>query len=138
MLRILELIEHRNHHLEQFYSLNETELDNISRLDYSNLELFYNSREKILEAIRYIDSEMEVEQKKDLQLTDTDKKEISSGLAIKEEYVTRILAQDLEILSCIESAKSSIIRELQEMKRARKAVSSYKSPNFAKRIDEEA
>lgn len=138
MLRILDLIEHRNHHLEQFYSLNENELTNIARLDYSNLELFYNSREKILENIRYIDSEMNIEQKKDIQLTNEQKKEIATGLAVKEEYVTRILAQDLEILSCIESAKSSIIRELQEMKRARKAVGSYKSRSFSNRIDEEA
>ena len=64
MLRILDLIEHRNHHLEQFYSLNESELTNIARVDYSNIEIFYNSREKILENIRYIDSELNIEQKK--------------------------------------------------------------------------
>lgn len=136
MARIIDLLNHKNHYLENFYSLNENELLNFARNDFSSLEDFYQAREKILETIRYIDAE--IDQIQETQLTDGQKREVATSLAIKEEYVSRILAQDLEILSCIESAKSSIIRELQEIRKARKAVGSYKSRQFTNRLDEEA
>jgi hypothetical protein len=138
MIRIINLLNHKNHFLEKFYSLNENELLNFASNDFSNLESFYQTREKILETIRYIDTEIDELQKQELDVTDAQKREVATALAIKEEYVSRILAQDLEILSCIESAKSSIIRELQEIRKARKAVGSYKSRQFTNRLDEEA
>jgi hypothetical protein len=47
------------------------------------------------------------------------------------------LAQDLEILSCIEAAKSSIIRELQDLRKTKQAVGSYRSRTFNNLLDEE-
>lgn len=138
MTRIITLLNHKNHFLEQFYSLNENELLNFAGKDFSNLENFYQTREKILETIRYIDMEIDEIQKQEMDVTDAQKREVSTALAIKEEYVSRILAQDLEILSCIESAKSSIIRELQDIRKARKVMGSYKSRQFTNRLDEEA
>ncbi len=138
MVRIINLINHKNHFLEKFYSLNENEILNFARSDFSGLEAFYQTREKILETIRYIDEQIDELQKQEVNVTDAQKREVATALAIKEEYVSRILAQDLEILSCIESAKSSIIRELQEIRKARKAVGSYKSRSFNSRLDEEA
>ncbi len=139
MTRIIDLLNHKNHYLEKFYSLNENELLNFSQNNFSNLESFYNTREKILETIRYIDSEIDqVQQEQDVEASPAQKREVSTCLNIKEEYVGRILAQDLEVLSCIESAKSDIIRELQDIRKARKAVGSYKSRQFNNRLDEEA
>lgn len=138
MLRIINLLNHKNHYLEKFYSLNETELLNFAKSDFSHLEEFYQEREKILETIKYIDAQVDNEQTEIFEVSTPNKREIASALAVKEEYVSRILAQDLEILSCIESAKSTIIRELQEVRKARKAVGSYKSKNFYNRLDEEA
>lgn len=138
MLRIVQLLQQKNHYLEKFYSLNETEILNFSQGNFDNLESFYNTREKILENLRYIDSQM------DLQNQDLDKIPAEEGrlvkqeLAVKDEYVARIIDQDLEVLACIEAAKSNIIRELQDVRRARKAVGGYKSPSFNKRLDEEA
>jgi hypothetical protein len=139
MTRIIDLLNHKNHYLEKFYSLNENELLNFSQNNFSNLESFYQIREKILETIRYIDAQIdEVQQQQDIEANPAQKREVSTCLNIKEEYVSRILAQDLEVLSCIESAKSDIIRELQEIRKARKAVGSYKSRQFNNRLDEEA
>ena len=137
MLRIINLLNHKNHYLEKFYSLNENEILNFAKNDFSHLEGFYQSREKILETIRYIDSEIDEAQKGDAVITPEQRREVATALAIKEEYVARILAQDLEILACIESAKSNIIRELQEIRHAKKAVGSYKSKSFNRRLDEE-
>lgn len=138
MNRIIDLLNHKNHYLEKFYSVNEEELLNFAANNFANLENFYQTREKILETINYIDAQIDEEQKKAGEVTNEQKREVATSLAIKEEYVSRILAQDLEILSCIESAKSSIIRELQDIRKAKKAVGSYKSRQFGNRLDEEA
>ncbi len=138
MERIISLLNHKNHFLEQFYSLNETELLNFASNNFSGLEAFYETREKILETIRFVDAEIDELQKQDVKITEAQKREVAAALAIKEEYVSRVLAQDLEILSCIESAKSNIIRELQEIRKTRRAVGSYKSRQFSTRLDEEA
>jgi len=135
--RIISLLNQKNHYLEKFYSVNETEILNFAKGEFSNLENFYQTREKILETIAYIDSQIEAESASP-DITSAERREISTALAIKEEYVSRILAQDLEILSCIESAKSSIIRELQDIRKTAKAVGSYRSRTFNNRLDEEA
>ena len=117
MRRLVNLLNQKNHYLEKFYSLNETELLNFTRGDFNNLDYFYRTRENILDTVKYIDSEIDEVQKSQLEISLEEKREVHANLSIKEEYVNRILAQDLEILSCIEKAKSSIIRELQEIKK---------------------
>jgi hypothetical protein len=138
MLRIITLLNQKNHYLEKFYSLNETELIRFAAGDFEGLEEFYQTREKILEMIKYLDSEIDKVDAGSHAPSQEQKRELKEALAIKEEYVNRILSQDLQILSCIESAKSNIIRELQEIRRSRKAVGSYKSRIQDRRLDEEA
>jgi hypothetical protein len=139
MNRIIELLNHKNHYLEKFYSLNEGQIILISKDDYSQLEEFYKGRESILEAIKYIDQQLDEAQNEPmLDPYESEKREIATCLAIKEEYVSRILAQDLEILATIESAKSNIIRELQEVRKTKKAVQSYHSKQAGHRLNEKA
>jgi len=139
MLRIITLLNQKNHYLEKFYSLNETELLNFVRGDFNSLDSFYQMRDKILEIIKYIDSEIDHAQvRSEGELTLEIKLQIRESLAIKDEYVSRILAQDLEILACIENEKSNIIRELQSISRTKSAVGRYKSGiGDARRLDEE-
>jgi hypothetical protein len=141
MLRIIDLLQEKNHYLEKFYSLNETELINFYHGNFDKLEYFYNTRERILEIIKYIDGQLDNIQN-DLQTVANARPEerlkIREAMAVKDEYVGRIIDQDLEVLACIEAAKSNIIRELQDVRRVRKAVGGYKSPTFDKQLDEEA
>ena len=137
MSRIITLINQKNHYLEKFYSANEIEILNFVGGDFSNLENFYQNREKILEMIKYIDGQIDAASAEGKELTASERKEVTEGLAIKDEYVNRILGQDLEILATIEEAKSSIIRELQDVRKTRKVVGSYRSKTFHKIIDEE-
>lgn len=140
MLRIIQLLQEKNHYLEKFYSLNETEIINFSMGRFENLENFYNTRERILEILRYIDDQIALvntEAEQVHQYSPDELHQVKVAMNIKEEYVSRILKQDLEVLSLIEAAKSNIIRELQDVRRVRKAVSGYKSPTFTKRLDEE-
>lgn len=141
MLRIISLLQEKNHYLEKFYALNETELVNFSMGNFETLENFYNTRERILEIIRYLDGQLEQENSEthDLStISQDERRQVTEALRTKDEYVSRIIEQDLEVLACIEAAKSNIIRELQDVRRVRKAVGGYKSPSFNKRLDEEA
>jgi hypothetical protein len=141
MLRIISLLEEKNHYLEKFYALNEKETANFARGNFDSLEVFYNTREKILEIINYLDGQIEIAQASmdnAAEITAEEKMQMKQSMLIKDQYVSRIIAQDLEVLACIEAAKSNIIRELQEVRRGRKAVGGYKSPTFDNRLDEEA
>jgi len=110
-----------------------------AQANFDGLEEFYQNRERILEMLSYIDREMEkCDLGPHLQVSIEDRDLVRECLAEKEGYVSRILAQDLEILSCIERAKSAIIRELQEVRKARKAVGGYKSGGTQPRLIEEA
>lgn len=141
MLRIISLLQEKNHYLEKFYALNETELVNFSLGNFERLENFYNTRERILEIIKYLDGQLDQGSlsMEDLSLVPLgDRRQVIEAMRVKDEYVSRIIEQDLEVLAYIEVAKSNIIRELQDVRRARKAVGGYKSPTFDKRLNEEA
>lgn len=140
-MRIISLLNEKNHYLEKFYALNEKELKNFCVGIFENLEHFYQTREKILDILKYIDSEIDKEHEELHEahvISSEDKSAIREALAIKEEYVSRIIDQDLEVLSQIEAAKNGIIRELQDVQKSRKGMGGYKVPNFSKRLDEEA
>lgn len=124
--------------MEKFYSLNETETLNFTIGNFDNLDSFYQMRDKLLELVKYIDAEIDAASMQPEPVTEQDRAQIREALAIKDEYVNRILAQDLEILSCIESAKSNIIRELQEIRKTKSAMGRYKSGTLPhRRLDEE-
>jgi hypothetical protein len=140
--RIVMLLNEKNHYLEKFYALNETELKAFIQGRFETLESFYLTREKILEVIRYIDDQINelrlMSETTMATLEPSLKQAMRAALGIKDQYVSKIMEQDLSVISCIESAKSEIIRELQGIRKNKKAVAGYKSPTFRQRLDEEA
>jgi len=140
MKRIIALLNEKNHYLEKFYALNEVELTNFAQGQFDNLEHFYQTRERILDVLKYVDAQIERAQDEAAQengITEQERREVKEALAIKDEYVARIIEQDIQVLACIEAAKNSIIKELQEVRRTRKAVGGYKTKTFQQRLDEE-
>jgi hypothetical protein len=139
---MITLVYEKNHYLEKFYSLNEKELQNFLTGNFDNLEDFYQTREKILEMIRYVDLQIDKSHndllRTGMSLEDSIKRELKKAMRIKDEYVERIIQQDIDVLACIDRAKNDIIRELQSLKKGKKAVSGYKMPDFQKSLDEEA
>lgn len=140
METIINLLKDKNYHLEKFHDLNATELLNFAEGNFDNLEVFYQSRETILDLVRCIDRLIDAAAAADTPavISDADKKEVTTCMNMKSELVTRILGQDLQILSMIEQAKSNIIKELRQVQSAKKAVGAYKSGSPANKLDEEA
>ena len=138
---IINLLNDKNFHLKKFLELNESELFNFAEGDFDNLEVFYQSRETILELIRCIDRLIEsaaVAHESPGDIAAHHKKAMLTAMNLKNDLVTRILAQDLQILSVIEMAKSNIIRELRQVKTGKKAVGAYKSGESQGKVDEKA
>lgn len=139
MKEVINLLNQKNQHLERFYRHNEDEILNFIDGNFDNLERFYHSREVILDMIGCLDEMIEDAQARmDGRLSDDDKRQAIQALDRKNDLVTQILSQDLQILSLIESAKSNIIKELTQVKSAKKAVGSYKSGQPEPQLNEKA
>ncbi len=129
MNSVIDLLTEKNHFLDKFINLNENEILNFMDGNFDNLDSFYNSREKLLNILTDIDNKIEEESifEYDGHISNEIKKKIIKALDYKNEIVKQILAQDLQILSLIEEAKSIIIKELSQVKTTRKVFNSYKS-----------
>jgi len=141
METIINLLKDKNYHLQKFHQLNEAELIHFAEGNFDNLEVFYQSRDTILDLIRCIDRLIEAAataQGEDVPTSDLHKQEMIRCMNHKNDLVTRILAQDLQILSLIEQAKSAIIKELRQVQGARRAVGAYKSGEVQNKLDEKA
>lgn len=141
METIINLLKDKNYHLQKFYQLNESELMNFAEGNFDNLEVFYQSRETILDLVRCIDRLIDAaaaSQGEDFVASPQDKQEVISAMNSKNDLVQRILAQDLQILSVIEQAKSQIIKDLRGVQAGKKAVGAYKSGDAPNKLDEKA
>ena len=110
---ILNLLKDKNYHLQKFFQMNETEMVKFDDDNFDNLEVFYQSRETILDLIRCIDDLISEAAHADdgAVATDLQRAEMVRLMAQKKEIVHKILNQDLQILSVIGQAKSDVIRE---------------------------
>jgi hypothetical protein len=142
MERIITLLREKNHYLAKFHEINEKELLRFDSGNFDNVEPFYMTRDKILDLIRVIDDLIQEENAKhenNPSCTPEQRDEMEYLLHEKDDYVKKILDQDLEVISTVEKEKSNIIRELQAVNKGRKAIGGYHSgtPN-RKVLDEEA
>lgn len=131
MIRIVQLMTEKNHFLEKFYTLNEQQIIKLESGNYEDIEPFYNKREDMINILKYIDSEINKAhlQHKDINgvFAETDKRALRECMRTKELFVGKILDQDMQVLALIDKAKSKIIRELQDVRLAKKAMHGYKS-----------
>lgn len=133
MNEYIELLNEKNHFLKKFYLLNLNELERFSQGNFETVEHFYFQREKIIDILVYITNKIEFTEDRLLTKQNILTKETQHQKQQMEVLVNDILKQDMDILSLIEAAKSSIILELQKIKTGKKVISNYKSPQTIKR-----
>ncbi len=142
MERIITLLREKVHYLEKFYELNEREILHFSSGNFDNIESFYQTRDKILDLVKCIDDLLREENERTVTFdpvgTGTEREMVEALLNQKSELVPKILAQDLQIISWIDREKSSIIRELQVVRKGRKVMQGYHSGGSAPLLDEKA
>ena len=131
MMRLIQFLNEKNHFLEKFFSLNEKQIALLESGQFDEIEKFYNQREDLLKILKYIDTEIHTAHMNHKEMSGTfseaQKSEIREALRTKEVYVRKILEQDLIVISLIDEAKSQIIKELQGVQKARRALTGYKS-----------
>ncbi len=137
MKRLLDLMDQKNHFLEKFYTVNETHLEQFLRNRFEQINEFYDARENILEILKYIDQEIQVVSNATTEESMLGIQKLKECLSLKDTFVQKILEQDIDILSCIEAAKNSIIAELKEVRNGKKVISAYKVPVFNQALGEE-
>jgi hypothetical protein len=131
VIRLVQFLNEKNHFLEKFFSLNDAQICRMQGGLFDEIEIFYNQREDLLKILKYIDAEInkahQLHKDTNGQYAEAEKNSIREALRTKEAYVKRILEQDLLVLELIDEAKSTIIKELQSVKKARKALTGYKA-----------
>jgi hypothetical protein len=136
-MRLIQLLEQKNHYLEQFYSLNHLQLNLLQNGETDTLNEFYEKREKILDILSYIDNQT-AEAYKKISLTEQNQTHVLKLLFIKDEYVHRILEQEMHILSKMDQMKTGILSELIDIKNTRKALKGYHSHSYETQLKEKA
>lgn len=128
MNKILELLKEKNFYLERFLEESRKERTSFKARRFDNLEPLYKKREQILCNIQSIDDRLNIEcvSDEDELLNSPNKAEMKSVLNKIKENVSYIMAEDLEIISCIENEKSKIIKEISQTKEGRKVLNGYK------------
>lgn len=141
MQLVIKLLQERNKFLAKFSALNIAEMKRMLEGDFDRIDAFYATREGILDIIRQIELMLEKRLMQTGNFSDIPasvKKLVADLLKERDELIGQILNQDLEILTCIDKTKNSIIRELQTLRKNRKVISSYKSGKRESLVDEEA
>ncbi|MFN3453329.1 MAG: hypothetical protein ACK41T_00115 [Pseudobdellovibrio sp.] len=131
MIRLVQLLTEKNHFLEKFYSLNERQISKLEDGHYDDIENFYNKREDLINILKYMDTEISKAHSMHREIngvfTDTDRAALRECMRVKEMFVEKILDQDIQVLALIDVAKSKIIKELQDVRLAKKALTGYKT-----------
>jgi hypothetical protein len=70
-------------------------------------------------------------------ISPTVKSEVREELDFKDQIISEILKQDVEILSIIEKTKNQIIKELQAVGKTKQAVGSYHSESILRKRNHE-
>jgi len=136
MEQVLKLIKERNSYLKKFYTINKAELFRLTEGDFTRLEFFYKNRDNLLDMVSHIETSINGRLREipaGTHITPELKNDVQMELNLKDEIISEILRQDIEILSIIEQAKNQIIKELQDLSKKKNAVGSYHSEGITRK-----
>jgi len=140
MQKILDLLKERNTCFEKFKAINNAELIRIKSGDFNNIDIFYRSRENILNMVSNFEELIEKRvtvASPEGEIPREMKIDLMKVLREKDNLIKYILAQDLEIMSLIEEAKTQIIYDLRTLTTGRKALNAYQHGTKVRTLDEE-
>lgn len=129
MVSIIDLLKEKNFYLERFLEESRKERTSFKARRFDNLEPLYKKREQILQNIQSIDVRINriCSEKGEEILNMPNKGEMQVLLKKIKDNVRYIMEEDLEIISCIESEKTKIIKEISQTKEGRRVLKGYKA-----------
>jgi len=116
MEEVLHYLQMKNHFYEKFYSVTKKFLEQIARNDWTDLEFFVDSRERILNIIRSFDAKISctVEKKGQFKAEKEDKALLNQMMKARKYLADKILDLDLQLIAAIDDYKNDTIRELKK------------------------
>lgn len=139
MPRLIELMKERNYYLIKYFNLNEREMHLFRGGNFDSLDPFYETRQAILDIVEVLDEKVD-EELMALKVEDVEglQDDMADLLSEKDSIVEKVLDQDLQLISLIETEKGKILREVLDAKSNKKAVGAYKSGNVKRSFQQEA
>ena len=118
MSKVLNLLKEKNFYLEKFLEESKKKRGQFKARHFEDLQSLYEKREKILCNIQNIDKKInKICNNQASEVLNPPKKNEMIQVLKKIRYnVSDIMEEDLQIISCIESEKSKIIREIRRKK----------------------
>jgi len=116
MDEVLECLVLKNHYYEKFYELTLKFLRVANKNQWDETASFVEDRERILSIIRSFDLKMGKLNPKLMNSTvsvDLYQEQVRKLMQVRNNWVTKIVALDLEIISKMDEIKSETIRELK-------------------------
>ena len=131
MNRIIQLFKERNHYLDKFIDLNASELQKFNSGNFEDVEVFYETRDRLLNLLKCLEDLIELEyesiKNKTIVVDASIKKDIQYLLQQKEDKIQIIVEQDIELISLVDQEKTKIYHTMKSIKKGRKVISAYKS-----------
>jgi hypothetical protein len=139
MSEVLKLLKKKTFFLTEFRRINEHELQNFANGHFEGLDHFYLNRERLLEIIQTIDSDLSILSQSEVSVAPPST--VRNQVSEQQEQIARlaktIVQQDLDLLTLMEDARTKIIQELQTISKNKKGFSSYKTKVEHRQFDEE-
>lgn len=134
MEEVLQYLEMKNHYYGKFYTVTQKFLDQIARNDWTNLDFFVDSRERILNIIRSFDAKIShaVERVQELEKPKTSEKILMQKMMDERKNLAdKILELDLQLISAIDDYKSETIRELKKTVETQQQIDAFEKNSQA-------
>jgi hypothetical protein len=128
--KLLMLLKEKNFYLEKFFEESEKERKSFKARKFENLQALYKTRESILLNIADIDEKITSVNLRKMELDEKTKGELSGILENKKQIISKILDQDLQIISCVEKEKSSIINKISSLREGKMLINKYRQKSI--------
>lgn len=128
MEEVLHYLELKNQYYEKFQSLTSKFLEQTNRNQWDDLSLFVDNRDRILNIIRSYDFKISSLFQKLNPSKETIKKyqeKVNELFEIRNNFVQKIVALDLEIISKMEDLKTETIRDLKRTVETNQQLNSF-------------
>jgi hypothetical protein len=134
---VLHYLEVKNQYYEKFYTVTWKFLEQAHRENWEGLTLFVDNRERILNIIRSFDFKIS---RRMQELGENEgeiakyQPKVKSLFEVRNQWVQKIVALDLELITKMEDLKSESIRELKRAMETNQQLSSFSAGRPRKTI----
>lgn len=138
---VLAYLELKNRYYEKFLSLTEKFLISALANRWDGLELFVDSRERILNIIKAFDFKIAAVFDKQIlsaEQIDELRPRVKELLDFRDRLVSKIVAADLELIESVDAMKSETIRDLKKTIAVNQSIQAFETDPLRRKTSKHA